>query len=225
MSIASPTPDPTRHRGEVREWNAEKGYGFVQHGRQRLFVHIRDFAERHRTPSTGDELTYTIGADLKGRPCAKDVLQPNDGGRIRPAHLLVLGALLASPVLAVWRLAPREFAAALAVVAFLSSVVSYGLYFWDKRRARKGVWRISEKTLHLWELLGGWPGAFLAQRQLRHKSSKASYQVAFWLIVLTHNTLALDWQLDWRITRSVRDRLGKLAEIVPGSPAPKSTVY
>ena len=137
----------------------------------------------------------------------------------------MLGALLASPVLAVWRLAPREFAAALAVVAFLSSVVSYGLYFWDKRRARKGVWRISEKTLHLWELLGGWPGAFLAQRQLRHKSSKASYQVAFWLIVLTHNTLALDWQLDWRITRSVRDRLGKLAEIVPGSPAPKSTVY
>jgi len=42
--------------------------------------------------------------------------------------------------------------------------------------------------LHLLELLGGWPGAFLAQRRLRHKCSKRRYQFVFWLIVLAYQS-------------------------------------
>ncbi|SJM91388.1 Cold-shock protein (fragment) [Crenothrix polyspora] len=48
------------------------------------------------------------------------------------------------------------------------------------------MWRIPEKSLHTLELLGGWPGALLAQRTLRHKNRKPSYQVVFWLIVGLH---------------------------------------
>ena len=33
-------------------------------------------------------------------------------------------------------------------------------------------------TLHTLELIGGWPAAFLAQRWLRHKCSKRSFQMA-----------------------------------------------
>ena len=36
-----------------------------------------------------------------------------------------------------------------------------------------------EAMLHLLELLGGWPAAWLAQRVLRHKSRKERYQLAF----------------------------------------------
>lgn len=72
----------------------------------------------------------------------------------------------------------------------------------DKRSAEAGEQRrIPEATLHLMELLGGWPGALLAQRKFRHKTSKISYQIAFWSIVALHQFLALDFLLDWKLTR------------------------
>ena len=76
-------------------------------------------------------------------------------------------------------------AAALAVYA-LMSVVSFVLYWIDKRRARVGAWRISEGTLHGSELFGGWPGAWVAQQVLRHKRQKRSYMSVFWIIVAVH---------------------------------------
>jgi uncharacterized membrane protein YsdA (DUF1294 family) len=48
--------------------------------------------------------------------------------------------------------------------------------------------------LHLIALAGGWPGALLAQKVLRHKSSKQSFQVVFWVTVLL-NCAALSWLL------------------------------
>ena len=66
------------------------------------------------------------------------------------------------------------------------SLLCYACYFYDKRAAERGHWRISEKSLHLLELLGGWPGALFAQRSLRHKNKKLSYQLVFWLIVSLH---------------------------------------
>lgn len=66
------------------------------------------------------------------------------------------------------------------------SAVAFIAYAIDKRWARLARRRIPEATLHAVELLGGWPGAFLAQRIVRHKNAKASYQVVFWLIVVLH---------------------------------------
>lgn len=70
------------------------------------------------------------------------------------------------------------------------SAVAFVAYALDKRRARLGQRRIPEATLHALELLGGWPGAFLAQRLVRHKNAKISYQVVFWLIVVLHLAVA-----------------------------------
>ena len=66
------------------------------------------------------------------------------------------------------------------------SLVTFVAYALDKRAARRGRPRTPEATLHLLELLGGWPGAFAAQRLIRHKNAKVSYQIVFWLIVATH---------------------------------------
>lgn len=67
-------------------------------------------------------------------------------------------------------------------------------YAIDKRAARKARWRVPEAQLHLLALLGGWPGAILAQQTLRHKTVKRSFRFAFWITVIL-NCAALVWLL------------------------------
>jgi uncharacterized membrane protein YsdA (DUF1294 family) len=45
---------------------------------------------------------------------------------------------------------------------------------------------VSERTLHLMAFLGGWPGAYLGQRQFRHKTQKMSFRIVFWILVVLH---------------------------------------
>ncbi len=77
------------------------------------------------------------------------------------------------------------------------SLLTFILYARDKRLAvihagrtfREGATRIPEATLHLWEFLGGWPGALLAQKTLRHKSNKSPFLAITWLTVTLHLVL------------------------------------
>ena len=75
----------------------------------------------------------------------------------------------------------------------LGSLVAFVLYMHDKRSALISGWRTPEATLHLIELLGGWPGALIAQQVLRHKTRKLSFQTMFWLIVIGHQVVWLDY--------------------------------
>lgn len=75
------------------------------------------------------------------------------------------------------------------------SLISLFLYWSDKRAAEQSLQRTPEKVLHLSELLGGWPGALVAQQVLRHKTRKASYQQLCWLIILAHQLFWVDWVL------------------------------
>lgn len=78
----------------------------------------------------------------------------------------------------------------LAADVLLMSVVTLGFYAWDKRQAKRRRWRVPEKRLHVLSLLGGWPGALLAQRWLEHKTIKSKFRVVFWLTVLSHIAVA-----------------------------------
>lgn len=66
------------------------------------------------------------------------------------------------------------------------SVVAFVLYGADKRRAVREKPRISERTLHVLSILGGWPGAHLARQIFRHKTQKVSFRIVFWVIVAAH---------------------------------------
>jgi uncharacterized membrane protein YsdA (DUF1294 family) len=63
----------------------------------------------------------------------------------------------------------------------------------DKRAAIRRTWRVPESSLHLAELCGGWPGAYVAQQTMRHKTVKQPYQAIYWLIVLLHVAAAALW--------------------------------
>ena len=73
-----------------------------------------------------------------------------------------------------------------------ASILAFGLYWYDKQQAKAGQWRTPENVLHGVELLGGWPGALVAQQMFRHKTRKLSYQVFFWLIVALHQVVWID---------------------------------
>lgn len=73
-----------------------------------------------------------------------------------------------------------------ALVCALLSVVTYLFYALDKSAARRRRHRVPERALHLLSLLGGWPGALLAQHTLRHKTAKPRFLFVFWLTVLGH---------------------------------------
>ena len=88
------------------------------------------------------------------------------------------------------------------LLAYLAmSMITYASYARDKSAARAARRRTPEKTLHLMALLGGWPGALLAQRRLRHKSSKTSFLVTFWLTVVV-NLALLAWAVSGGWTAS-----------------------
>ena len=74
----------------------------------------------------------------------------------------------------------------------LVSLFSFCQYWLDKQHAQKGRWRTPENSLHIAELLGGWPGALVAQQVFRHKTRKASFQLVFWAIVALHQGFWLD---------------------------------
>lgn len=124
--------------------------------------------------------------------------------RVRPAQLIFLLALLVSPGLALYRLSAFIDYRWLLAYGIVISLATYALYGADKdsAQAKTAHWRASEKLLHCFEFAGGWPGAFLAQRRLRHKCSKLSYQVVFWLIISIHVYAATDYQFEWRFARA-----------------------
>jgi uncharacterized membrane protein YsdA (DUF1294 family) len=85
---------------------------------------------------------------------------------------------------------------ALYAAASVAAAIAYRL---DKSAAGRNAWRTSERTLHLIAVMGGWPGALIAQEVFRHKSRKLSFRAVFWATVAV-NCGALTW-LTWTAHR------------------------
>ncbi|MAT64359.1 MAG: DNA-binding protein [Gammaproteobacteria bacterium] len=185
-----------RHQGRINTWQDDRGFGFItpDAGGQRVFVHIKSFTKRGRRPSAGAAVTYLVRRDRQGRLQAAQVAFANAAPRVsaRPDQVLAV-------VIAAAALAGVGFAALMGWlpiwVPFLytgMSLFTFLIYAHDKAAARRGRWRARERRLQALALVGGWPGALVAQRWLRHKSRKTSFQVSFWLAV-TLNCAALVW--------------------------------
>lgn len=109
--------------------------------------------------------------------------------------LMLFAALCCLPLFgAIQLLLATDFIWVLAGYA-AASLISFGQYWNDKLSALSGRWRTPENALHLVELLGGWPGALLAQQCFRHKTRKLYYQLLFWTIIVAHQLFWIDWLL------------------------------
>lgn len=78
----------------------------------------------------------------------------------------------------------------------ITSIITFLLYGYDKRAAKEAKdSRIPERTLHVLELMGGWPGAFLGVRYHRNKTDwkdKRYFKLTTWAIAIGH---LLFWSL------------------------------
>ena len=77
------------------------------------------------------------------------------------------------------------------IVWAVINLVVFALYGVDKRRARRGAWRIPERTLLTGTWLLGGVGAWLAMRAFRHKTQHRTFQVSASLGAVLSLTLML----------------------------------
>ena len=75
------------------------------------------------------------------------------------------------------------YAAALALL----SVITYCLYGADKKKAKRGEWRIPEKVLLGFSFFGGGIGGYLAMQIFRHKTKHWYFHAV--------NLIGLLWQV------------------------------
>mmetsp|Transcript_15095 Transcript_15095/g.31714 ORF Transcript_15095/g.31714 Transcript_15095/m.31714 type:complete len:103 (+) Transcript_15095:433-741(+) len=69
----------------------------------------------------------------------------------------------------------------------LQSTIAFLLYGYDKYLSRKySRRRLRENNLHFFSILGGYPGALLAQKLFRHKTRKRKFLLVFWGGVVLH---------------------------------------
>lgn len=198
-----------RRHGRVIRWNDDRGFGFIvaDEGGQDVFLHASALRERGRRPVESEPVTFELGRDAQGRARAQDVAfverRPLSFGLNGTLVLLSGGFLLLVTAAAfAGRLMP-----AVSGLYIAASVLTFVAYALDKSAAEAGRWRISENSLHTLSLIGGWPGALMAQRLLRHKSRKASFQVEYWVTVAL-NCSALAWCLSSSGSRTLHALLG-----------------
>lgn len=70
--------------------------------------------------------------------------------------------------------------------ALVLNLLTFYVYWQDKFAATQGTWRTKEDNLHLFGLLGGWPGAWFAHQILRHKSAKQSFRSRYWTTAIVN---------------------------------------
>lgn len=200
-----------RLAGRITDWNDDKGFGFVvpAGGGARAFVHINEFQRGSRRPLVGDLISYLPVVDARGRTNARQIRHagqkievPRTPSRV-PRASLGLGALLGGVAAAAFGLLP----AVLVGIYIAMSALSYLMYRSDKIAAQSQAPRTPEANLHLADLLGGWPGALVAQQQFRHKTAKQSFQLVFWATVVVNLTVAA-WLLRSGMFAELAGRFG-----------------
>lgn len=198
---------PVVRTGKIVAWDTRRGFGWLECEGERLFVHLREFKGTDITPGLGVEFPFVVGTDVQGRPCAKGIEASLVNGSVNVSGWLLLAALLFWPIAGIASLCVLWWIPVLQM-AIISAVI-YKLYAHDKRQAIHHAWRVPQTIMYLGELAGGWPGAFIAQRRLRHKSAKKAYQSIFWGIILIYQVVGADFAFDNKFSKELWKTMGE----------------
>jgi uncharacterized membrane protein YsdA (DUF1294 family)/cold shock CspA family protein len=188
-----------RLKGKLIKWNEDKAFGFIapNGGGDHVFIHKTALSNRNRTPKINDIITFSLSKDKQGRYCADQATFTGEKLKAKQAKnvskfSIYLSVIFLALITTAYFLGhiPKN----LVFVYLGASVITFLAYASDKSKAQRGDWRTPESTLHMFSLIGGWPGAAVAQQVLRHKSQKKEFRHGFWFTVIV-NSGALFWLL------------------------------
>ena len=198
-----------KKQGKVVRWDGARAFGFIRSPDTPadIFFHIRDFQGR-AAPQEGMAVSFEeIHVGGKGpRAMAVNALGASESprprqqaGAVQAATASPQTAALAVLLMAGWALLvlwgvwigrlPMLTLAALPIL----NLLTFWVYWNDKHAAQTGRWRTKENTLHLFGVLGGWPGAWFAHQILRHKSRKVEFRMTYWGTLLLHCAALTGW--------------------------------
>lgn len=175
-----------RYNGILVKWKDDHGFGFIAPttGGDDIYVHIKSFSNRDRRPVVSDAVNFELSAGADGRSQAVKVVFDGESftefQTTSTKAITGIAFLIAIAALVLMGKLHQAFA----WLYFSTSAAAFIAYGIDKSAAKKNRNRISEDSLLIWGIIGGWPGALIGQQVFRHKTIKTSFQISFWISVI-----------------------------------------
>lgn len=193
-----------RFEGILTTWNEEKGHGLIaaDQGGQDIVVAQSALRGGPEKPRAGQRVSFEIEPAAGGYKRARNVatapsrreihaaIRRGRRGGVGPASMLAVPLFLVVFLLAAVAWGVPAWVGVLYVAM---SVVAATTYAMDHRAVGTTLPRVSESTLLMMALAGGWPGGLLVMQLTRHKTAKPVFQVAFWLAVVLNVAAFLAW--------------------------------
>lgn len=183
-------------KGSLIMWNDQKGFGFIRldGGEEDYFVHISSFKKgMSRRPVIGDSVQFHPANDSGKKRATYALLENVDREVQKPVPFELkpvlrpwyVNVLIAIPLLLSGYM--LLMAKPLPFFCYLTlSILTMFLYGLDKANAAMRKWRVPEVYFYILELMGGWPGALIAQNDLRHKTRQTVYLMILRGIIALH---------------------------------------
>nr|WP_315184007.1 DUF1294 domain-containing protein [uncultured Albidiferax sp.] len=196
-----------KKKGKIHHWNTSRGMGFIrspQTGYDILF-RIKDYRGA-AAPKEGETVWFDEVTSVHTKPRAIGVSTVSGNADVhshRPRHYIgrkssarpFVMLLFLWVVLGVWGVWSYRLPIWLVAAVLGVNLLTVLAYARGQQPARASRWRTPEPILHLLSLLGGWPGAGVAQAILRYRSRKPSFATLYWCTVGLHLALLLGWLL------------------------------
>jgi uncharacterized membrane protein YsdA (DUF1294 family)/cold shock CspA family protein len=181
-----------RYQGKIIKWYEDKGFGFIRatQDSKDVFLHISEIHKLNKRPQINESVTYEIAKDEKGRFRAENVgyqsAQTNTNkSDISTSFSYVFLTFIFLFLAFVIERALMGFLPHIVPFIFVgANLIVFSYYYQDKASAIRRNWRTPESTLHFMSLMGGWGGAYIAQKMFRHKYKKTPFMVVYKLTVL-----------------------------------------
>lgn len=178
-----------RVKGKVIKWQNDKGFGFIKpiNGMPDIFFHEDSLISQSRRPKVGNEVSFEIATNPEGKQRAERILfrgERDPRQRDRFLDVFYSGLSITFLVCVGILVFLKKLDPIFLILYLLLSLITFLIYWSDKNKANNNEWRTSEKKLNFFSLIGGWPGALIAQRLLHHKSRKKSFLIRYYVTVI-----------------------------------------